>query len=100
LAEPVADKARRLAGQRTTRRTGDMLAGIEAFSRQGVVGVRSKALHGGYAYPKRIEFEGGFPYGPRASLYPAAEEAAIDGERLAETVLTQIEHDLAGRGLS
>lgn len=75
VAGEVAAEARRLAAQRTTSRTGDLVRGIQPFALQGRAGVRSKATHGGFRYPYRLEYEGhaGRRYGPRASLGPAAE---------------------------
>lgn len=89
IAKRVALDARRLASQRTQRRTGDLIRGIKWFARQDGVGVRSGAEHRGYAYPRRLEYEGrgGSRYGPRASLNPAVDMHAPDVERDAERVL-------------
>lgn len=98
LAMEVAREARSLAAQRTTRRTGDLERGIRPFARQGAVGVASTAEHGGYQYPRRLEFEGrgSTGYGPRASLYPAADEAAPELEAKAMGVLDETTRILGG----
>lgn len=108
IAAKTALRAREFAGEKTERRTGDLLSGIRPYSRQGGVGVRSGALHAsakypdGYSYPRRLEFEGhgSDVYGPRASLFPAAEESEGTLEAEAYRVLTEMtELDLGGTPL-
>lgn len=95
IAKRVADDARALARQRTTRRTGDLIRGIRPFARQRAVGVMSAAEHRDYPYPRRLEFEGrgGDRYGPRASLFPAVERHEHTFEREAMRVLDLLARD-------
>jgi hypothetical protein len=75
VADVVAQEARSIAAQKTKKRTGALVRGIKPFSLSGKAGVRSSAVHGGFPYPKRLEFEGrrGAKFGPRASLNPAVD---------------------------
>jgi hypothetical protein len=75
IAVGVAGEAKTIAARRTVTRTGDLVAGIKPFSLMGKAGVRSTAVHDGYEYPRRLEFEGrrGGSFGPRASLWPAVQ---------------------------
>src|SRR5688500_7109005 len=75
IADIVAVEAREIASDVTSRDTGDLVRGIRPFALSGRAGVRSNAVHRGFEYPKRLEYEGraGGVYGPRASLNPAAD---------------------------
>ena len=75
IANVVAVGAR--AKAQSFRKSGDMIRGIKPYALTGKAGVRSGALHRGFNYPARLEWEGGtrgVP-GPRATLLPAYEEA-------------------------
>jgi hypothetical protein len=101
VAGDVATKAREVASSKGLRQSGDLIGGIKPYALTGKAGVRSTAAHGGFAYPRRLEFEGrgGGPWGPRASLNPAVQASAGDIERGIERVLDQIEDDF-GQGVS
>jgi hypothetical protein len=73
IATDVATEARAIAASKGLRESGDLIAKTRPFVRAKGAGVRSSAMHRGFAYPKRLEFEGrrGATYGPRASLFPA-----------------------------
>lgn len=100
IAEGVAQSARRAAAQKTRTRSGDLVKGIRPFVKSGAAGVRSSAVHGGYEYPKRLEFEGrrGGSYGPRASLYPALEADEFNVVAAAERLLDDIADDFEKDG--
>ena len=95
LAEVVAVDAREKAASRNHRRSGDLVRGIQPFANLGVAGVRSTAVHRGYEYPRRLEWEGGpsGEPGPRASLYPAFEEAKPLVLSEVERILESLAHD-------
>lgn len=61
--------------------------------------MRSGAVHGGYAYPGRLEYEGrgGGKAGPRASLNPAVDAKQDDILRATERLLDDVADDF-GRG--
>lgn len=77
VAEIVAVGARAKADSKGLRRSGDLIRGIQPYALMGRAGVRSSAIHRGYNYPRRLEYEGGSGRdpGPRATLNPAFEEA-------------------------
>lgn len=95
-AGKVAEDARR----RAPVRTGRLRAGIRPFATQKAVGVRSTAVaDDGFEYPRRLEFEdrGSDPWGPRASLYPAAADAEETIEEDASRILNSlVDLDLGG----
>ena len=98
IADIVAVGARAKAASVTTRRSGDLIRGIKPYALTGKAGVRSGALHGGYSYPSRLEWEGaprGTP-GPRASLLPAFEEAKPAVLAATERLLDDIANDFHG----
>ena len=76
VANTVAVGARAKAQAKGLRQSGDLIRGIRPFALTGKAGVRSSALHRGYSYPSRLEWEGGGQGspGPRATLLPAYEE--------------------------
>jgi hypothetical protein len=92
VAEKVAEDARTLTALHTERRTGDLIAGIKPYALSGRAGVRSGAVHRGYNYPRRLEFEGG---GERASLYPAFAQNEPELMRRCEQLVSEIEHDFS-----
>lgn len=98
VAETVAQDARSIAQSKGLRVSGDLIAGIKPYALTGRAGVRSNAVHGGYPYPRRLEYEhrGGGPYGPRASLTPAVEQNQAEIARGIERVLGHLEQDFAG----
>lgn len=100
VADIVATEARILAGARTSRGTGDLVRGIRSFALSGRAGVRSNAVHRGFEYPRRLEYEGrgGGVYGPRASLNPAFDSKADEVARAAEQLFDDMAEDF-GRGL-
>lgn len=97
VAAITALEARSLAASRTTSRTGDLIRGIRPFATVRGAGVRSTASHGGYPYPRRLEFEGrrGAETGPRASLFPAFRrtqpQVIAAGKQLMEGVLRDLQ---------
>lgn len=100
VAADVAADARTVAESKGLRKSGDLIRGIVPFSQIGRAGVRSRAKHDGFNYPKRLEYEGrgGGRYGPNASLIPAVDEAEPRIERAAEEVLNQmVDRDLDDR---
>lgn len=72
IANIVAVGARAKAESKGLRQSGDLIRGIRPYALTGKAGVRSGAVHRGYNYPARLEYERG---GMRASLIPAYEEA-------------------------
>jgi hypothetical protein len=72
-ANDVAIEARSIAGSKQLRQSGDLIDGIRPVRIMGGAAVRSNAIHRGFEYPRRLEFEGrgGGSYGPRATLLPA-----------------------------
>lgn len=101
VAGEVAVKARTIAEAKGLRKSGDLIRGIRPFALSGRAGVRSSASHGGYEYPRRLEFEGrgSGRTGPRASLYPAVEASEGEIERGIERVLDNLGKDFSGGGL-
>lgn len=99
IADTVAVEARSIAESKGLRESGDLIRGIKPFALMGRAGVRSGAVHRGFAYPNRLEFEGrkGNSWGPRASLYPALERKQDDVNLKAERLLDRIADDLEGR---
>ena len=98
-AEVVAERARSIAEEKGLRVSGDHVAGIRTFAKTAVVGVRAGATHRGFAYGKRLEYEGrgGGSYGPRASLLPALEQTRDQVVRRVDGVLGRVE-DIFERG--
>lgn len=98
VADTVASEARNVARSKGLRDSGDLIAGIKPYVVSGGAGVRSSAVHRGFAYPNRLEFENRFGgvYGPRASLFPAIERSQKDIERDLEQVLEHLEDDFGG----
>lgn len=101
IGRDVAAGTRALASRRTVRRTGDLVAGIDAFPvTRGQLrgfGVRSAAVHRGYPYPRRLEFEGRLgTYGPRASLLPTIENNRQKIEQRLDAVLNDLANDFGG----
>lgn len=99
VADIVATEARANAASRTHSRTGDLVAKIKPFALSGRAGVRSGAVHHGYNYPMRLEYEGrgGGKYGPRASLNPAVDSKLDDVGRAMERLLDDVADDFDGR---
>lgn len=99
VSRDVAIAARGFATRRTVRRTGDLIAGIRPYEVRGPrlgFGVVSDAVHRGYGYPRRLEFEGGFRGpGKRASLIPGVELKRAATEKRLETVLNHTVERLA-----
>jgi hypothetical protein len=60
----VVAESKAIAEQNTCAESGDMIASIRPFAagasgrRSGSAGVQVTAVHGGYAYPRRLEYEG------------------------------------------
>jgi hypothetical protein len=76
VAMIVATGARAKAEAKGLRQSGDLIRGIKPYALTGKAGVRSGAMHRGYNYPARVEYEGGNRGpGPRATLNPAYEES-------------------------
>jgi hypothetical protein len=90
VAEIVAQEARGIA--RPHSRSGDLIAGIKPVSIAGGAAVRSSAIHQGYSYPTRLEYEGrkGRAFGPLASINPAIERRMDDITRETEKVLDEL----------
>lgn len=97
VANIVAAEGRAIAESKGLRQSGDLIKGIRPFATSRGAGVRSSARHGGYPYPKRLEFQGrgGGKYGPRASLLPALEAKKGEVAHKAEQVLDRVARDLA-----
>ena len=101
IAASVVVGARAKAEANTTRHSGDLIAGIKPFAFGGKFGVESGALHRGYSYPRRLEYEGGGGAGnpgPRASLIPAFEEAMPVVLAETERLLDKTVQDFFGGG--
>lgn len=98
IAGIVAVEAKALAASRNSRGTGDLVRGIRPFVQSGRAGVRSSAVHRGFEYPRRLEFEGraGGVYGPRASLNPAVDSSLDEVSRATEALLDDIANDFSG----
>lgn len=97
IADEVADEAQRIASQKDLRRSGDLIRKIRPFAAGGRAGVRSGAIHRGYPYPRRLEFEsrGSNTYGPRATLLPALDAKTPDVQAGAERLLDRFADDFA-----
>ena len=97
IASGVATEARQIAESKGLRDSGDLIRGIKPYALTGRAGVRSGAVHRGYNYPRRLEFEsrGGDLYGPRASLYPAYDAQRGEVMRATEGLLDGIQRDLS-----
>jgi len=93
VAEDVATEARQIVDSKGLVDSGDLRAGIRSFSLLGRAGVRSTATHGGFNYPRRLEYESN---GRRASLNPAVNAKRGDIERGIEHVLDQMADDFDG----
>jgi len=90
----VATGARAKAQEKGLRRSGDLIRGIRPYALMGKAGVRSGAMHGGYNYPARLEYEGGNRGpGPRATLTPAHEENKDEVVRELERLLDDFADD-------
>lgn len=99
IAMEVAQEARGIAESKGLRESGDLIRGIVPYSRIGGAGVRSRAVHRGFNYPLRLEFEGRGPegYGEHASLYPAVRDAEPKIEEQTFALLnSMVDDDLAG----
>jgi hypothetical protein len=97
-ADIVAVEAREIAESKGLRDSGDLIRGIQPYALTGRAGVRSGAVHDGFAYPRRLEYEGGAggAYGPRAHLNPAVERKENEILSHMEGLLDTIEHDFEG----
>ena len=98
IAEVVARRARGIAEAKGLRDTGDLIRGIKPYALTGRAGVRSNAVHRGFAYPARLEFEGrgAGGWGPRATLNPAVDQTRHEIERGIEQLLDRMETDFRG----
>ena len=97
VAEIVAVGARAKAQAKGLRQSGDLVRGIKPFALTGKAGVRSGAMHRGYSYPSRLEWEnGGDGPGPRASLLPAYDEAKPVVLAETERLLDRLADDFHG----
>lgn len=96
IAMVVAEEAVTIAEQKGLVRSGDMVRRIAPFSLVRGTGVRSSSRHRGYAYPRRLEYEGrnGDEYGPNASLLPAVEAKKDELFALADGLLDRLMVDL------
>lgn len=99
VAEIVAAEARTIAGRKTRRNTGDLVKGIKPYALGGRAGVRSGAVHRGFNYPMRLEYEarGGSSYGPRASLNPALDAKQNEVSEAAERLVDELADSIEGR---
>lgn len=97
VASVVAEYARGLAQQKGLVRSGDLIYGIDPFANASGAGVRSSAIHRGFRYPRRLEFEGrgSNVYGPRATLLPAFDLGQGEALQNAENLLDRLMVDLA-----
>jgi hypothetical protein len=100
----AAEATRELIESKDLIESGDMLGSVRPFAagatgrKPGSGGVIVSATHRGYAYPKRLEYEGrdSSGYGPRAFVHPAIQE--VSGEIVADLthLLDDLEHDFGG----
>ena len=99
IAVDVAVEAKAIALGKGLRESGDLIAKIRPFVRAGGAGVRSSSIHRGFAYPRRLEFEGrgADTYGPRASLNPALADRHNNVFAMAEHLLDDIADDFSHR---
>lgn len=95
VAGVVAAEAQSIAEQKGLRRSGDLIRKITPFAFVGRAGVRSTSIHRGYAYPRRLEFEGrgSNTYGPNASLLPALDAKGDELFDLASRLLDKFADD-------
>jgi len=93
IAADVAIDARSIAESKGLRKSGDLIASIKPFASGKAVGVRATATHGGYRYPRRLEYE---HRGRRGFLNPAVKQNEAVIERGLQTVLDRIEDDWRG----
>lgn len=93
VADIVAQEARSIA--RPHRHSGDLISGIKPISIAGGAAVRSGAMHGGYPYPARLEYEGrkGRAFGPLASINPAVDRRLDDLDRETERILDELQQE-------
>lgn len=100
IAQVVATGAKAQAEAKGLRQSGDLIRGIQPYALTGRAGVRSTALHRGYNYPARLEWEGGShgQPGPRASLLPAYEEKKAVVLAETERLLDRFASDFYGGG--
>lgn len=96
LAASVATEAQSIAASKGLRESGDLIRKIAPFARANGAGVRSSAMHRGFAYPRRLEFEGrgASPTGPRATLNPALADKRNSVFDAAERLLDDIADEL------
>ncbi|HXO86436.1 MAG TPA: hypothetical protein VN803_13030 [Gemmatimonadales bacterium] len=97
VAEVVAVEARQIAQQKGLVRSGDLVRMIQPYALVRGAGVRSSALHRGYRYPRRLEYEGrdGGAYGPDATVLPAVEHKQAELYAKAEELLDKLMVDLS-----
>lgn len=97
VATIVADEAKSIAASKGLRQSGDLIRGIRPFALTGRAGVRSTAIHRGYSYPRRLEFEGrgGDKFGPNATLLPAVNAKSGELQTKAEQLLDRFADDFA-----
>lgn len=102
IAESVASEARSTVTRKGLVQSGDLKRGIRPFVRTGSAGVRSGAVHRGFEYPRRLEYENraGGAYGPLASLNPAVDAGSDDLMRDAEQLLDHLVRDFSGGPLT
>jgi len=93
-ADIVATEAREIAAAKGLRKSGDLIRGIRPYAASGRAGVRSSATHGGYNYPRRLEYEQGKP-----TLGPALDAKADEVIRSAEGLVDDIADDF-NRGMA
>lgn len=99
IAESVASDARAVARGKGLVESGDLVSGLVSFARTSGAGVRSRAMHRGYNYPRQLEYErrGGRGYGPNASIGPALERQRNHVFDAAEELLDEIADEFGGR---
>ena len=100
VADIVAVRARNLAEEKGLHQSGDLIKGIQPYALTGRAGVRSGAMHRGYNYPRRLEYEhgGGRDPGPRATLNPAFEQMKPVILMEAERILDKLAQDFTTGG--
>lgn len=86
----VSVEARAIAASKGLRDSGDLIRGIRPFVRTGSAGVRSGAMHRGYAYPKRLEYD---PRLNGAHLNPAVTRKEAEIHERMERLLDEIADD-------
>lgn len=97
LAGDVATEAKAIAQAKGLHDSGDLIRKIRPFARIGGAGVRSGAMHDGYDYPRRLEYEhrNGRPWGTRAFLNPAVDDRRNSVFDMAERLLDDVADDLS-----